>query len=309
MTAAAIRRGEGWRVAVAGARGFVGSSLVPSLEAQGHDVIRIGRPGGKERVDVEWDPRRGPIPAAALAGIDAIVNVSGENLDRRWTREAKQRIRDSRVRLTSLLAETAAALSPRPRVLLNMSATGYYGDRGDAVLDESSPAGEGFLASVVRDWEAATQPARAAGIRVILPRSGVILHPSSGMLARLVPLIRLGGGAVIGSGRQWISWISRTDVVRALSFLLFNDALDGSVNVTSPQPVQNSEFMHTLAKLLHRPTLLTVPVSAVKLIFGQLGMETVVAGQRAVPRRLTEAGFEFQLPALEPALRRELADR
>lgn len=309
MMTVAIRRGEGWRVAVAGARGFVGSALVPSLQAQGHDVITIGRPGGKERVDVEWDPQRGPLPSDALAGVDAIVNVSGENLDRRWTRPAKQRIRDSRVRLTSLLAETAAALSPRPRVLLNMSAAGYYGDRGEAVVDDSSPPGEGFLARVVQDWEAAAQPARAAGIRVTLPRSGVILHPSSGMLARLIPLIRLGGGAVIGSGRQWISWISRTDLVRALTFLLFNDALDGPVNVTSPQPVQNSEFMHTLAKLLHRPTLLTVPAPAVKLLFGQMGMETVVAGQRAVPRRLTEAGFEFQLPALESALRHELADR
>jgi uncharacterized protein (TIGR01777 family) len=305
----ALRPGERWRIAVAGARGFVGSSLVPSLEAQGHTVIRIGRAGGKERVDVEWDPARGLLRAEALAGIDAVVNVVGENIGQRWTTETKRRILESRVRSTELLAGTMAQLSPRPRALLNMSAVGFYGNRGDAVVEETTPAGDGFLSRVVHAWESATAAARDAGIRVVLARCGVILHPSTGMLARLVPIYRLGGGGRIGSGQQWLSWISRTDVVRALTFLLSSDTLDGVFNVTSPEPVRNATFGTTLAQVLHRPALVTVPAPVVKLLFGEMGVETVLAGQRVIPRRLIDAGFEFQLPDLGAALRHEMADR
>jgi uncharacterized protein (TIGR01777 family) len=309
MATDAVRPGEGWRVAVAGARGFVGSALARTLGAQGHTVLTIGRSGGRERVDIEWDPQRGVLPAGALDGIDAVVNVTGENIGQRWSPDARRRILESRVRSTGLLATAIATLSPRPHVLLNMSATGVYGDRGDVICDESTPPGEGFLSRVVQEWEASATPARAAGIRVPLARCGVILHPSSGILQRLVPIYRLGGGGKIGDGRQWLSWIARTDVIRALTFLLFNDSLDGPVNVTSPHPVQNATFTTALAAVLRRPARLTVPAFAVRLLYGQMGAETVVGGQRAVPRRLTDVGFEFQLPEVEAALRHELADR
>jgi uncharacterized protein len=298
----------GLRIAVAGARGFVGSALVLLLEARGHEVVTIGRPGRSERVDVEWDPRRGEIDARELDGIDAAINLAGERIDQRWSAEARRRIVESRVKPTDLLARTMAALSPRPRVLVNMSAVGFYGDRGDEELDESSSEGKGFLAGVVRAWEAATRPASDAGIRVVCARSGVILHPSGSILARLIPIFQFGVGGVIGSGRQWISWISRTDAVRALEALVRDDSLAGAVNVTSPAAVPNAEFVRALARVLHRPAIAPVPAFAVKLLYGQMGEETVLGGQRVLPRRLVEAGFQFAHPELEGALRHELGE-
>jgi hypothetical protein len=291
-------------VAVAGASGFVGSALVRQLEAQGHTVIRIGR-GARGGADVVWDPAKAHIDASRLEGIDAAINLTGENIGQRWSPDVKRRIVESRVRSTELLAGTMAALSPKPRILLNMSAVGYYGNGGDAVLDEKSASGDGFLAGVVRQWEEATKAASAVGICVTCARCGVILHPSASILERLIPIFKLGGGGKIGSGRQWISWIALTDALRVFRFLL-GESLGGPVNVTSPEPATNAQFVEALARVLHRPAMMTVPAMAVQLLYGEMGEETVLRGQRVLPRRLLEAGFVFQHPAVEEAIRHEL---
>lgn len=291
------------RVAVAGARGFIGSALLAALRADGHTVLTIGR-GGK--VDVRWDPASGGLDPAALRGVDAVVNLAGERIDQRWTGHAKARILESRVRSTGLLARTMAGLRPRPLVLVSMSAIGVYGDRGDDPVDETSPAGGGFLAEVVQAWEGAADPARDAGIRVIHPRTGVVLHPDGGALARMLPVFRLGAGGRIGDGRQWMSWISRTDAVRAIAWLLRQRDLAGAVNVVAPEPVRNAEFTRTLARAIHRPAIAIVPALVIKAMFGRMGEETLLAGQRVEPRRLLDAGFVFSYPTLERAFAHEL---
>jgi uncharacterized protein len=255
---------------------------------------------------VVWDPDKARIDASRLEGIDAAINLTGENIGQRWSADVKRRIVESRVRSTALLAGTLATLSPRPRALVNMSAVGYYGNRGDNALDERSVSGDGFLAGVVRQWEGATKAASDAGIRVTCARCGVILHPSASILERLIPIFKLGGGSRIGSGRQWISWIALTDALRGLVYLLGDESLGGAVNVTSPEPVTNAQFVETLARVLHRPALMTVPELAVKLLYGEMGQETVLAGQRVLPRRLLEAGFAFQYPLVEDAIRHEI---
>jgi uncharacterized protein (TIGR01777 family) len=312
VTATPPRRGEQLRIAVAGASGFIGSALVPLLESQGHEVIAIGRARrghGRQpiRPSVVWDPARGELDPETLRGIDGAINLAGANIGQRWSEGVKREIRESRVRSTELLAGTMARLSPAPRVLVNMSAVGFYGDRGDEVLDERSTAGKGFLSEVVRAWEAATKAATDAGIRVVCARHGVVIHPSDSMLARLLPIFRMGVGGTIGNGQQWLSWVSRTDSLRALLYLLGDHSLGGVVNVTSPEPVRNAELTRVLGRVLKRPALVAVPGFAVRLLYGEMGEETVLAGQRVLPRRLGDAGFQFQFPLLEPALRHELS--
>ncbi len=276
--------------------------------AQGDSVLRIGRRRvGAPAVEIEWDPVGGSIDPSALEDVDAIVNLSGATIGQRWTDAARREIVDSRVRSTGLLATTIARMPRPPRVFLNMSATGFYGDRGDEILDDDATAGEGFLAGLARAWEEATGPASDAGIRVVLPRLGVVMHPATGPLQRLVPIFRLGAGGRIGDGRQWLSWIGRTDAVRVLAALLDLESLSGPVNACSPEPVRNSEFTSVLAAALHRPALAVVPAFAVRLLYGEMGMETVVAGQRVVPRRLLAAGFRFEYPSLADAIHHELA--
>ncbi|HSA57325.1 MAG TPA: TIGR01777 family oxidoreductase [Gemmatimonadaceae bacterium] len=291
------------RIAIAGARGFIGSALSTQLRSLGHVVLGIGR---SERSEIRWEPATGALDPRALDGVDVVVNVVGAPIDQRWTADARREIRDSRVQSTALLARTIAALPARPSALVNMSGIGIYGDRGDELLDESSAAGSGFLAEVGRAWEEAAQPARDAGIRVVHPRMAPVLHPDGGMLPRLLPIFRLGAGGIIGSGRQWLSWITRTDAVRGLAWLALESTLAGPVNLVSPQPARNADFMRTLARVLRRPALAVVPAFAVKLLYGRMGEETVVAGQRVLPRRLLDAGFAFSLPELEAALRYEL---
>lgn len=287
------------QVAVAGASGFIGTGLTAFLEAAGDRVLRIGRGGA---VDVEWDPANRTLDPRALAGVDAVVNLAGAPIDQRWTAEARRRILESRVQSTGLLARTLAGMSAGPRVLVSMSAVGIYGDRGDDVLDEASPPGEGFLADVVRQWEAAAEPARAAGLRVIHPRTGVVLHPSGGALKRMLPFFRMGVGGPIAGGRQWMSWISYADVARGLAWLALDSALTGVVNLTAPEPVRGAEFAQALGRAIHRPALLPTPAFAIKALYGQMGEETVVQGQRVLPRRLLDAGFEFAHPTIDRAL-------
>jgi uncharacterized protein (TIGR01777 family) len=295
------------RIAIAGASGFIGSALARHLEHMGHAVIRIGRKENPKHGGIKWDPYKGVIDTEPLAGVRIIINLCGENTgERRWSAEWKQKLIDSRVVTTDLLARTMAKLDPHPRVLVNMSAIGYYGDRGDEEIDEDSTSGHGFLAELVRKWEAAADPAREAGIRVVHPRTSPVLNPDGGMLEKLLPYVKLGGGAVIGHGQQWVSWISRSDAIKALAWISLHESLSGPLLVSSPAPVRNDEFMRTLAKTIHRPTLIHVPEFAVKMMFGEMGEETVLSGQKIMPRQLIESGFQFDHPTLGEALKYEM---
>jgi len=292
------------QVAITGATGFIGTPLVERLRTGGHAVRTIGREKRSgEQPDIVWDATS-HLDAAALEGVDAVVHLAGENLAQRWTDDAKRAIRASRVDGTTLLARTLAGLTRKPSVLVSMSAIGIYGDRGDEKIDETSPPGTGFLAEVAQAWESSADPARAAGIRVVHPRLGVVLHPDGGALGKMLPIFSLGIGGTIASGKQWMSWISRTDVLRALEFLL-TAPLEGAVNLTAPSPVTNAQFTDVLGKVLHRPTVAPVPAFAIKLLYGEMGEATVLEGQRVLPAKLEQGGFAFSHPALEGALRAE----
>jgi len=292
-------------VAIAGASGFLGSAFARHLTGRGHQVRRIGRRSSRS-VDFHWDLVAGTLDPAALDGADAVINFSGATIAQRWTQEHKTAILASRVRSTDLLARTMAAVGSPPRVFLAISAVGIYGSRGDEILDEASVPGRGFLADVVRQWELAAAPARDAGVRLVHPRMGLVLHPDGGVLAKLLPVFNVGGGGKIGSGAQWMSWIGMHDAMRALEFLMVTEAMQGIVNVCGPNPATNTQFSHTLGDVLHRPAVAMVPEFAIKLMFGEMGEETLLSGQRAIPKCLLAAGFQFDYPELAPALRREL---
>jgi uncharacterized protein len=308
-------------VAVTGATGLVGSALVPALRAAGHRVDRVSRrPPRPGTTDIQWDPAGGRLDARALEGVDAVVHLAGESIAAaRWTAAAKARIRDSRVGGTRLVAETLARLDQRPRVLVSASAVGYYGDRGDEPLTEDSAPGVGFLADVARAWEAAADPARVAGIRVVHPRLGLVLAGQGGALPRMARPFRLGLGGVIGGGRQYWSWIALDDVVRVIELALAAfttsdltpvipklDSLAGPVNATAPAPATNREFTRALGRVLGRPTLLPLPAPAVRVLMGEMGEALLLASARVLPRRLERAGFRFHHPDLEGALRAAL---
>ncbi|HEV8304613.1 MAG TPA: TIGR01777 family oxidoreductase [Gemmatimonadales bacterium] len=296
------------RVVISGATGLIGSAWSARLAAAGHEVVPLVRrvPGPGERA-IAWDPTAGTIDRAALDGCDVVVNLAGENVFGRWTAAKKRRIRDSRVRGTRLVSEAIAGLARRPRVLLAASAIGFYGDRGAEELTERSTPGDDFLAQVARDWEAAAAPAAAAGVRVVNLRFGVVLTPSGGALARMLPAFRLGLGGPVGSGSQYLSWIALDDVLGAMAHAIATDALAGPVNITAPRPVPHLEFVRTLGRVLRRPAALPVPVLALRLMFGAEGAALLQSGQRVLPARLLGSGFRFQFEALEPALRHLLA--
>ena len=292
-------------VAIAGASGFLGGALARHLTKAGHRVRRIGRASSRG-VDFHWDLDAGRLDPAALDGADAVVNFAGNTIAQRWTRQHKQAIITSRLRSTEVLAKTMAAVRSPPRTFLATSAIGIYGSRGDEVLDESSTAGGGFLADVVQRWEQAAAPARDAGIRVVHPRLGLVMHPDGGVLAKLIPVFNVGGGGKVGKGTQWMSWIGLHDLVRALDFLIQTAAIDGPVNVCAPNPVTNAVFSHSLGEALHRPAVATVPEFAIRLMFGEMGEETLLSGQRVMPKCLLAKGFQFDYPDIVPALRHEL---
>jgi hypothetical protein len=244
----------------------------------------------------------------ALAGIDAVVHLAGEPIAQRWTSARKEAIRESRVRGTELLARTIAGMDRRPNVLLSGSAVGYYGDRGDEILDEQSAPGSDFLAGVVREWEDATRLATDAGVRVVRLRSGVVLSPRGGALERLLVPFRLGIGGPIGSGDQWMSWISLHDQLRAIEYALTSTTLTGAVNLVAPNPVTNAQFAATLGRVLTRPALVPVPGFALELLYGEMARATILSGQRVLPKALVRSGFEFVHSTLEQALRFELKD-
>jgi len=292
-------------IVVSGASGFIGSALLAVLNEAGHRVRRLVRPGGElEAGDVPWDPAAGSLNAAALEGCDAVVHLAGENVGHRWTAARRAHIRQSRVAGAALLAESMARLAPRPSALLSASAVGYYGDRGEEVLTEES---KGFLASVCQDWEAACRPAADAGIRVVNLRFAMVLHPSGGALKRMLPAFRLCLGGRLDGGRQFLSWVARQDAAAAVAWALKRESLSGPVNVTSPHPVTNREFTAALGHALGRPAVLPVPAFVLRLVFGRMADETLLASQRVMPDRLSASGFSFRQPDLEPALCRMLA--
>jgi uncharacterized protein len=292
-------------VAIAGASGFLGTAFARHLTTAGHTVRRIGR-ASTRAVEFHWDLVAGRLDPAALDGADVVVNFAGATIAQRWSRDHKRAILTSRVRSTEVLAKTMAAVRSPPRTFLSLSAIGIYGARGDEPLDETSTAGGGFLANVVQQWEQAAAPARDAGVRLVHPRLGLVMHPDGGVLAKLIPVFNVGGGGKIGKGTQWMSWIGLHDMMRALDYLIATPALSGAVNVSAPNPVTNAQFSDTLGAVIHRPALATVPEFAVKLMFGEMGEETLLSGQRVLPRRLLDSGFAFDFPDLAGALRHEL---
>jgi uncharacterized protein (TIGR01777 family) len=290
------------RIAITGATGMVGTALSTALRRAGHQVVPVSRrplPGG-----VLWNPERGEIDAAALAGVDAAVNLAGESLAAgRWTEALKARIVSSRVQGTRSLSETLAAASAPPRALISVSAIGYYGAcHGDALLDESSPAGADFLARLCIEWEGAADPARQAGIRVVHPRFGLILATADGALAKMLPPFRLGLGGRLGTGSQWMSWITIDDVVSVLIHAITTDTLHGAVNGAAPTPVRNTEFTAVLADALHRPALLPMPAGLLRLLFGEMADMTLLASLRVSAEKLLASGFVFTHATLDGAL-------
>lgn len=292
------------RIAITGSNGFIGSALVPYLKSQGHEVVRLVRAKPEpDSADVYWNPASGEIDAAKLEGIEAVVHLAGENVGGRWTGAKKARIRDSRIMGTRLLSETLAGLTPLPKVLIAISAIGYYGSRGAELLNETNPPGDGFLASVCREWEAAAEPASNKGIRVVNLRTAVVLSDKGGLLERLIRLFRMYLGGRVGNGRQFMSWITLADHIAAIHHALITASLHGPVNSSSPNPVTNREFTRILGRVLARPTVFTAPAFVLRLVFGQMADEAMLASARVIPTRLLETGFTFGYPELEAALR------
>jgi uncharacterized protein (TIGR01777 family) len=298
-------------VAVTGASGLIGTALARRLRDQGHRVLALtrSRPAGPDQA--HWDPTAGQLDPAVIAEADAVVHLAGKSIgdQLRWTARTKREILESRVRGTGLVAETMAGLARGnggPRVLVCASGAHFYGDRGDEVLTEASSGGRGFLAGVVRRWEAAADPARAAGLRVVHLRTGPVQDVGGAGLPRQALMFRLGVGGRFGSGRQWVSWISLDDVAGAYYHALVHDALDGPVNAVAPNPVTNAEFTATLARVLGRPAFLHVPSFAPRLVLGEFADEMLFTSIRARPARLVETGYRFRFPELEPALRNTL---
>ena len=289
-------------VLISGATGLIGSALVPELEAEGHTVTRLSRSRAGAGT-IRWDPSAGTIEGD-LEGTEAVVHLAGESIAQgRWNPDKKRRILDSRVQGTRLLAEGIAALPDPPKVMVSTSAVGYYGDRGDEVLTEESASGADFLAKVCREWEAAAEPARQAGIRVVYPRLGIVLSPEGGARGTTLPIFKLGGGGKIGSGRQWWGWVALDDVVGSIVHALTDDSVEGPVNVGSPNPMTNAQYTKVLGRVLGRPTVLPLPAPAARVMLGEVADALLLASQRMEPARLKATGYNFRYPQLEGALR------
>jgi uncharacterized protein (TIGR01777 family) len=293
-------------IVIAGASGFVGSHLVPYLRGTGHVVQTLVR-RVPQAGEIPWSPEQGTLDGTLLEGVDAVINLSGENIATRWTDDAKRKILDSRITATTLLAGTIAGLKRKPSVFISVSAIGYYGDKGDVTVDETGAKGKGFLPDVAAAWEDATEPASRAGIRVVHPRLGIILSPDGGALQKMLLPFRAGVGGKLGSGKQWMSWIALDDVLGALLYTLTQPEIRGPVNFVAPEAVRNSEFTTTLGGVLSRPTLIPVPTFALSLLYGrEMAEATLLTGAHVLPSVLMRTGYQFQFASLEPALRRML---
>ncbi|MEU1176317.1 TIGR01777 family oxidoreductase [Streptomyces sp. NPDC005820] len=291
------------RIAVAGASGLIGSALVRSLTADGHEVVRLVRHAPRSADEVRWDPERGQVDAAGLAGCAAVVNLAGAGVgDRRWTDTYKRRIHDSRVHATSGLAQAVASLDAPPRVFVNGSAMGFYGETGERVVDEDAPAGTGFLPELCVEWEAAAAPAEQAGVRTVFTRTGLVVARGGGAWGKLFPLFLAGLGGRMGDGRQYWSYIALHDEVAAIRHLMDRDDLSGPFNLTAPEPLTNREITEAMGRVLRRPTLFAVPAPVLRSVLGEMAGD-VLGSARVVPKRLLESGFTFAFPGIEDAVR------
>jgi hypothetical protein len=298
------------RIVITGSSGLVGSALVSALRGAGHDVFPLVRRADAGPGSGAWDPLAGKIDSTVLEGSDAVIHLSGDNLaDGRWTAAKKRRIVESRVRSTTVLAEAISKLTSRPKIFLSASAIGFYGDRGAEILTEDSPLGAGFIADACRQWEAATAAAESAQIRTVHLRIGVVLTSNGGALEKMIPPFRMGMGGKIGSGRQYLSWITLDDLVAAVQHLLEKSRLAGAVNMVAPQSVTNEQFTKALGHALHRPTVMAMPAFAARLMFGEMADATILASARIVPRRLESDGFSFRYPELSGALAHLLREK
>jgi uncharacterized protein (TIGR01777 family) len=293
------------KVLVSGSTGLVGAALTEFLRGEGHEVARLVRPGGELRAgDVRWDPVRGDFHVAAAEGADAVVNLAGASIAAgRWSEKRKRVLRSSRVEATRHLVSALARLKQPPKTLVSASAIGYYGNRGEETLTEESPPGSDYLATLARDWEAAAARAEESGIRTVLLRFGVILAAQGGALAKMLTPFRLGAGGKIGSGQQWMSWLTLEEAIEVIRYALRTTSLRGPVNAVSPNPVQNAEFTRALGQTVHRPTIFPMPAFAARLAFGEMADALLLSSQRVVPRRLEGAGYRFLAPELSAALR------
>jgi len=298
------------RVLLSGASGLIGSALAPALTESGHRITRLVRSEPNTAAgEVFWDPQAGQLELGPLEGTDAAVHLAGETIAGRWTADKKARIWESRVKSTLLLAESLGRLKSPLQVFLSASAVGYYGDRGEELLNEESAPGKGFLADVCRNWESAAAVIEPLGIRTVQLRTGVLLSPHGGALQRMLPAFRMGVGGRLGSGRQYMSWIAMDDLIGIILHLLATPSLRGPVNAVAPNPVTNREFTKTLGRVLHRPTICPAPAFAIRLGLGEMGQELLLASTRVEPAKLNASGYAFQHPHLEGALRSLLGQR
>ncbi|HEX7723156.1 MAG TPA: TIGR01777 family oxidoreductase [Pyrinomonadaceae bacterium] len=292
------------KIAIAGASGLIGSALIPILQSEGNQITRLVRSSPKPG-EIEWHPNQDEVSAQSLEGFACVINLAGENIaGGRWTDDQKRKIRDSRVNGTHLLSEAIGKMNSKPTAFICASATGIYGDRDDETLDEQSESGGGFLAGVCREWEQATEPASKAGVRVVNLRMGPVLAREGGMLSKLLTPFKMGMGGKVGSGKQYISWVALDDAVNAIKLAIDDESIHGPINIVSPNPVRNEEFTKTLGHVLNRPTALAMPAFAARLAFGEMADEMLLASQKVMPKRLSQAGFQFQYPTLESAMRK-----
>jgi uncharacterized protein len=293
------------RILITGASGLIGTALRKSFEKKGYEMLLASRGEPRAENDIQWNADAGFIDEdlPRLEGIDAVIHLAGESISAlRWTDEKKKSIRDSRVHGTRTMIETFARLEKKPKVFISASAIGFYGDRGDEEMTETSSAGDTFLSEVSKEWESESRRAEDMGIRTVLLRNGIVLSKEGGALATMMTPFKLGVGGVVGSGKQWMSWVSLDDVVGIVNYVLENETLRGAVNVASPNPVTNEEFTRTFGEVLYRPTFLPLPEFAVNLVFGEMGDALLIDSTKVVPKRLLDAGYEFKYPDLKSAL-------
>lgn len=291
------------KILITGASGLIGRELRKSLEKKGHELLLAGRRSPEKPNQIKWTAEEGFSEPERLEGLDAVIHLAGESISGiRWTEEKKKAIRDSRVNGTRSVVDTLAKLDTKPKVFISGSAIGIYGNRGDEIMTESEPPGDNFLADVCKAWEAESLRAERLGIRTVLLRTGIVLSKEGGALGTMLTPFKLGVGGVVGSGKQWMSWISLADEIAVINFVLENESVSGPINLVSPNPVTNEEFTKTLGEIIHRPTILPLPKFAVKMVFGEMGDALLLDSTRAVPKRLQDLGYQFEFTDLRSAL-------